>query len=87
MWWYNILEDNKVSISHLLWLHPITAECILLTDKLVALKKENYDPIITVKIIEWSKLVDYFCLSIETKPSRVGKKNIYIVQIGYILIP
>ena len=49
MWWYNILGDNKGSISHLLRLVPITAEYILLNDNLVALEMENYEPILVVK--------------------------------------
>ena len=45
MWWYNILGDNEGSISHLLQLDHITAGSILLTANLVALKRENYEPI------------------------------------------
>ena len=32
------------------------------------------------------KLIDYFGLSIEADPSRVGKKNVYFVRIGCIPI-
>ena len=39
MWWKIILGDNEGSISHILWLDPITAGSILLTAKLVALKR------------------------------------------------
>ena len=49
MWWYNILGDNKGSTSHLLRLDNITAGYILFTVKLVALKWENSEPILTVK--------------------------------------
>ena len=55
MWWYNILGDNEVSISHILRIDPITAGSILLTVKLVvsvALKRVNSEPILTVKITE-----------------------------------
>ena len=87
MWWYNILGDNKGSISHLLWLDTITAGSVLLTNNLVSLKRGSNEPIIIVKITEWSKFVDSFGLSIEANPSRVGKKNIYFVHIGHIPIP
>ena len=62
MWWYNILRDNKGSISHLLWLDSITEGSILLTVKLVALKRGNCEPILTVKGTDWSKLID--CLDL-----------------------
>ena len=84
MWWYNIIGDNKGSISHLLRIDHITAGCILLTSNLVALKRGNYEPILTVKRSEWSKSIDYFGLSIDADPSRVGKKNVYFFHIGYI---
>ena len=64
MWCYNILGDNNGSISHLLKLYPIAVGSILLTSNLVALKRENTEPILTVKIIEWIKLIDYIGLSI-----------------------
>ena len=76
MWWYIILGDNEGSISHILRLDPITAGSILLTTKLVALKRGNFDPVLTVKRTEWRKYIDYFCRSIEANPSRVGKKKI-----------
>ena len=84
MWWYNILGDNEGSISHLLRLDPITAGSILLTDNLVALKRETTEPILTVKITEWRKFIDYSGLSIEDDPSKVGKKNVHFVRIGFI---
>ena len=87
MWWYNILGDNEGSISHILRLDPITAGSILLTDNLVAPKRGNSEPILTLKITEWSKFIDYFGLSIEADPSRVEKKNIYFFRIGSIPIP
>ena len=49
MWWYNILGYNKGSISHILRLDTITAGSILLTVKLVSLKRGNCEPILTVK--------------------------------------
>ena len=82
MWWYNILGDNKGSISNLLRLDPIAAGSILLTSKLVALKRENSEPILTVKITEWRKFIDYFGRIIETDPSRLGKKNIFFPILG-----
>ena len=33
---------------------------------------------LTVKRIEWRKLMDYFALSIEAEPPRAGKNNVYI---------
>ena len=64
MWWYNILRDNKGSISHLLLIDRIDVGYILLTVILVALKRENYEPILTVKRTEWSEFTDHFGLSI-----------------------
>ena len=51
------------------------------------MKIENPDSILTVKIIEWRKLIDYFCQSIETIASRAEKKTIYFVRTGYIPSP
>ena len=59
MWWYNIIGDNKGSISHLSRVDLITSGHCLLTANLVALKMENFQPILTVKRIEWSKLIDF----------------------------
>ena len=87
MWWYNILGDNKGGISHILGLDPIAAGYVLLTANLVVPKRENPEPISTVKITEWRKFIDYSGTSIENDPSRVGKKNIYIVHVGYIPSP
>ena len=84
MWWYNTLGDNEGNTSHILRIYPITAGSILLTVKLVALKRENSEPILIVKITEWSKFIDYFGLSIEADSSRMGKKNVYFIHIGYI---
>ena len=50
IWWCNILGDNEGNISHILRLDTITAGYIWLNVKLVALKRKNYDPILTVKI-------------------------------------
>ena len=60
MWCYNILGDNKGSISHILRLDIIAAGYILLTVKLVALKRENYEPILTMKRSEWRKYIVFF---------------------------
>ena len=59
MWWYNILGDKEVSISHLLRLDPINGS-VLITDNLVALKRENYEPILALKRTEWRKFIYYF---------------------------
>ena len=59
----------------------------MITDNLVSLKRENTEPILTVKIIEWRKLIDYIGLSIEADPSTVGKDNVYMFHIGNIPIP
>ena len=65
MWCYNILGENKGSISHLLWIDPIAAGSILLTDNLVALKRENSEYICIVKITEWNEFIDYSGLNTE----------------------
>ena len=75
MWWYSILGDNEVSISHLLWSDPITEGSILIAVNLVALKRENSEPILILKRTEWRKSTDYLGISIEADPSRVGKKK------------
>ena len=82
MWWYNIFGDNKGIISYILRLNTITEGSVLLTANLVASKKENREPILTVKIIECRKCIDCFGLSIEADPSRLVKKNIYISVSG-----
>ena len=87
MWWYNILGNNEVSISYILRIDLITAAYVLLTANLLAPKMKNTDPILTVKRTEWGKSIDYFCLSIEANPPRVGKKNVYFVHIGSIPSP
>ena len=46
MWWYNILGDNEERISDILRIYTITAGSILFNAKLVAPKRENYDPIL-----------------------------------------
>ena len=84
MWCCNILWDNNGSSSHLLQLSPITPGSVLLTSNLVALKKENPEPILTDKIIEWRKFIDHYGLIIQSDQSRVGKKKLYFVCIGYI---
>ena len=40
-----------------------------------------------MKRTEWRKFVDYFGLSIEADPSKVGKKNVHFFRIGYIPRP
>ena len=63
------------------------SEFSLFTVNLVALKRENYEPILIVKITEWRKFIEYFGLSIEAAPSKVGKNNVRFVRIGSIPIP
>ena len=87
MWCKNLLGDNKGSISHILQIDTIAAGYALLTFNLITLKSGNTEPILTLKIIEWRKLIDYFGQSIEANPSRAGKKNVYIFHIGDISIP
>ena len=84
MWWYNILGDNKGRISHILRIDPINAGSILCTDNLVALKRENYEPILIVNITEWRKFIDYFGLIIEANPFKVGKLKVHFFRIGSI---
>ena len=84
MLWYNILGDNKEIIPHPLHLDTITVGSVLLTSDLVALKRENTEPILTVKRTGWRKLIDYLGLSIEADPPKVGKKNAHFVYIGSI---
>ena len=84
MCWYNIIGYNEGSMSHLLRLDPITAGAILLTVNLVALKRENCEHVLIVKRTEWRKSIDYFVLSIEANPSKVGKNNVHFVRIGSI---
>ena len=74
MWSYNIIGDNKEIISYILRIDTITPGSVLLTNKIFALKRENHEPILIVKIDEWSKFIDYFGLIIEADPSRVDKK-------------
>ena len=50
------------------------------------MKGETFDPILIVKRTEWSKFIDYFSLSIEDNPYKVGKLNVHFVLIGYIPI-
>ena len=77
MWWYNTLGDKEVSISYLLWFATITEGSFLLTSNIVFMKRENPEPILTIKIIEWRKFIDYFGLSIEADPFRVVKENLF----------
>ena len=87
MWLYNLLGDNKENISDLLRLDTFIVGFALLTDNLVELKRENPYPILSVKIIDWRKIIDYFGESIEADPSRVGKKNLCIFHRRYITSP
>ena len=73
---YNISGENKGSISHLLQLDTITEGYFLITSNLLFFKRENPEPILIMKRIEWRKFIDYFGLSIETDPTRVDKKNV-----------
>ena len=84
MWWYNILGNKEVSISHLLRLGPITVGSILRTVKLVARKRGNCEPNLKAKRNEWKKFIDYLGPSIEADQSRVVKKKICIFHFGYI---
>ena len=52
MWWYNILGNNDRSISDILRLDTIAEGCVFITTNLVALKRENHEPILTVKRTE-----------------------------------
>ena len=74
----NILGDNKVSIKHILQLDTIDKGSILITANLVILKRENLEPNLTVKIINWRKFIDYFGLSIAADSSRVKKTYIFL---------
>ena len=87
MWRFNILGDNGGSISYNLRIEPIVARFILLNVKKIALKREIAETIVTHKTIVWNKFIDYFGLSIEANPSRVGKNNVYFPLMGYIQIP
>ena len=49
MWWYNILGNNKGSISDILQLNHITAGYVLLATNIVAPKQVNPETILTVK--------------------------------------
>ena len=61
--------------SHIfLWFDPIKAGSFLLTYNIIFLKRVNPDPILTVKIIEWGRFIDYFGLSIEAVPIQRGQK-------------
>ena len=54
----------------------------LLTSNILFLKRENTEPILIIKIIEWRKFIDYFGLSIEANPSRVGKRTYMLSLLG-----
>ena len=79
-----ILGDNEGSISHISGIDPINVGSILLSANLATPKRGNYDTILAVKMTEWRKSVDYFGLSIEADPSKVGKKNVHFVCIRSI---
>ena len=62
MWWYNIIGENRGRILYTLLFGPITTGSILLASNIVFMKRENPEPILTVKIIDeinsmifWSK--------------------------------
>ena len=82
-----ILGKNKGSISHLLWLDSTIIGYILLADKIVALKRDNFETIIIVKRTEWRKFFDCFGLIIEIYLSNVVKLNVHFVPIGSIPSP
>ena len=52
IWCYNKHGDNKGRISNILQLDPTTPGYVLLTDNLIAPKRGNTEPILTVKRIE-----------------------------------
>ena len=87
LWWYNILRDNNGIISYLIPLDPITSGSVSITAGLVFLKRENPEPILTVKLFEWRKFIDYFGLNIEAVTSKVDKKEVWFVRTGYIPSP
>ena len=66
----------------MLLLDSITAGSSLLAANLVELKRENTEPILTMKRTEWRKFVDCFGQCIEADPSRVGNKNIIFSKLG-----
>ena len=82
-----MLGENEGRISHILRPGPINAGYIILVTNLVSLKRENPEPILTVKITEWRKFINYFGLMIEAEPSRVGQNNLHFPHIGYIPSP
>ena len=49
MWLYNITEDTKGRISHLLWIDLTTSWHVKLAADLFALKRETFETIIEVK--------------------------------------
>ena len=75
IWWCNILGYKKGRIYHTLRFDPITEGYILLTSNIFFSGKVNPEPILTVKITEMSKFIEYFGLIIEANPSRVVKKE------------
>ena len=66
----------------MLWFDVITVGSVLPIAELFFLKRENPEPILTVKRIEWSKLIGYFGVIIESDPFRVVKKNVYFFILG-----
>ena len=79
MWWYNILGDKKGIISDILRIFTITAGYDFITTNLAEPKRENCEPILTVKITEWKKFIDYFGLSIEAHPGWA--KTVFFVLV------
>ena len=63
MWWYNIIVYNQGIISHILRLDPTTVVYFLLASNLIFLKSEYPEPNLTVKRIEWSKLIYSFIMT------------------------
>ena len=51
------------------------------------MKTKNPETILTVKIFEWRKLINYIGLPVDSNPSSLGKKNVYFVCIGSISNP
>ena len=74
-------------ISHIWRNYPSTTGFVLLTDKLLFLNRGYIETFLPVKIMEWSKFIDYFGLRIGADPYRSANNNVYFVHIGSIPSP
>ena len=79
---YIIIGDKVESIYLILRIDAIDVGSILLTAKIVVLKRENTEPILAVKRTKWRKFIDDLGQIIEANPSRVGKKHIDFPILG-----